>query len=273
MTVSTLKTGNLACNLIVNGDDLMKTAEINALVPKKAEVSVYEYAQLSAKAKERAYSRWAESDNYGWHGENQDVIEAIARNAGVKIKHWEYDTYNHSYKLASANDDTYFNYYREYGYREDYDDIKGLRAVKLAMRLYYRLTDASYAYVQEQGKREWYHGFKPVSWNRTTEEAKPLKWRRSKLGGRETCFTGYIASDVFSTALWDSIKACGTCKYTSLEDHITEAFDKLFKFFEEDYEASTSEEYFTAEVAPQYYYLEDGSVFDHVENVKTIEEG
>lgn len=250
----------------------MKQAEAVVFVPKKVLVDVYEYDQLSDRAKQRAYDDWSERDHYGWHDENRKVLDHIKETAGVAVHDWEYSTYTHHYHLDAADSVTYYNYSRDYDNHQDYSDITGLRAVKLAMELYYLLTETTVAYVQKQGKRTWYRDFAPRDWKGSLENSPLLKWRRSRLAGRDTCFTGYIASDVFSTALWDSIKKGAASDSLSLKDYIEDAFDELFKHFEEDFEASTSQEYFAAEEAQEYYYLEDGQEHDRIEDTETTGE-
>lgn len=250
----------------------MKQAEAIAFVPKKVMVNVYEYDQLSDSAKQTAYENWSGRDHYGWYDENRKVLDFIKETVGVEVYDWSYSTYDHHYRLEEASSTTYYNYNRDYDNHQDYGEITGLRAAKLAMDMYYRLTAQTVAYVQKQGLRHWHSNFRPVDWNGSLETSPALKWRRSRLERTETCFTGYIASDVFSTALWESIRKGAASESLSLKDYIEDAFDELFKHFEEDFEASTSQEYFAAEEAQEYYYLEDGQEHDLISDTETTGE-
>ena len=235
--------------------------------PKKVTVEVFEYSQLSETAKERAYSDWSQHDNYGWYGENRKVIQAL-EDEGVKLRDWNYSTHDHYYKLREANSDTYYNRnINRYEDMREYGEVSGLRATKLAMTLYYRLTSTDRCYVQQQGKRLWYRGFKPAQWVNGKPTAEVLKWRRSKLEESNPCFTGYIASDVFASALWKAIRQAGIAKHNTLLDILTEALDELFEYFEEDLDSSTSEDYFKEEVAPEYYYYSNGQTYSRIEDL------
>lgn len=233
-------------------------------------VSIYPYTLLSEGAKERAYQNWSGRENYPWHEENRKVITAL-EDEGVLLDDWHYSDHDHYYKLREANESTYYNRnINRYDEMREYSEVTGLRATKIAMTLYYRLTSTDRAYVQKQGKRLWYRGFKPAQWVAGKPTTETLKWRRSKLEESNPCFTGYIASDVFAGALWDSIRARGVCKHNTLEDFITDALDELFKYFEEDLDGSTSQEYFAEHVAPDYYYYEDGREYDDRESVESM---
>ena len=224
-------------------------------------VNVFDYNDLTDKAKEAAYYAWVDREPYGWHDENRKVLAHINETVGVAVHDWSYSTNDYHYHLADADGSTFYNYNRECDYYQGYAEVTGLKATKLAMDMYYRLTSTSRVYVQHQGKRLWYSGFKPAQWVKGKPTKEVLKWKRSKLEESNTCFTGYIASDVFATALWDSIRGAGVDKHNTLEQFITDAFDELFRNFEDDFAASTSQKYFSEYVAPEYYYLANGQEF------------
>ena len=68
---------------------------------KKVEITLYEYDELSDKAKERARLDYAEHFDYGWDADVRKTIEAYEREFGVKVRTWRYGPYDHSFDMRT----------------------------------------------------------------------------------------------------------------------------------------------------------------------------
>lgn len=223
---------------------------------KEVTVKVFEYQELSPEAKQAVYNRWLEHADYGWTDENIKVLNTIAEDTNVHVSNWEYGNGSYHYHLQDPTELTFFNYSRdEYDHMVyDYEDIKGLKAAKIAMDMVYKLTAKRKIF---RGRTHPQIGAGSTWWEYRPKDGQ--KFKTSRLEYAERCFTGFYASQTFADALWDSVRSRGACKFVSLKDHLEAAFSALFHDFDDDYDASFTQEYFEESSATEdQFYTEDG---------------
>ena len=68
---------------------------------KTIEVKVYQFGELSEKAKERAKQKHAELFGYAWQDEAIASLKALAEAFGAKLKNYEVDFFNTSHSGAT----------------------------------------------------------------------------------------------------------------------------------------------------------------------------
>ena len=67
------------------------------------EFKVYAYDELSEKAKEFAYDRWYESQEFGWSREYRDTMRKFCDTFGIKLRDWSVDTFSYNFSMQSIN--------------------------------------------------------------------------------------------------------------------------------------------------------------------------
>ena len=55
---------------------------------------LFQLAELSAVARETAYSEWLHTFEYGWNSENRNTLDAFESVFNIKVNDWSYDTCN-----------------------------------------------------------------------------------------------------------------------------------------------------------------------------------
>ena len=226
---------------------------------KNITLQVYAFNDLSEEAKQNAYEEWrsgAANMSYGWSGENRDVLDFIAKETGINVRDWQYDTCSYHYSLDAAELERLTHPEAIYECNSDMDELYGIRAAKVALKIYYQLTEQRIVYGFEKGDK------KKISITWLRYGSRFTKKRLSAFKAVEQCFTGYCASDTFSRTLWNSIAKNGHNDNYSFKDHLEAAFDKLFHEFSEDMAYSESYDYFADSEAHNYDYLADGSIFE-----------
>ncbi len=214
------------------------------------EIAVYNYDELTDGAKDTAFEQWegkVANFGYSWDDEVANIIKHIESKTPIKCEGLSYDTQSFDYRLGVSG---------YHGKDDDKYHVTGLRAAKIALAMYYDITHENQFFCRSENK------WRGVSFEYHSEKYLnlPVKKRRSAFFKNHECFTGYCDSEVFSLALWDSIRVNTKHDYTVL-DHFEVAFDKMFKSVVSDYEALQSREYFEDIEADQYEYTEDGELY------------
>ena len=62
---------------------------------------LFQLAELSAVARETAYSEWLHTFEYGWNSENRNTLDAFESVFNIKVNDWSYDTCRYSYRFTS----------------------------------------------------------------------------------------------------------------------------------------------------------------------------
>lgn len=221
---------------------------------------VYGYDELSAEAKEAAFNEWqsnASQHYYAWGPENEDILKAIYAATGVSLSDWQYDDYNYHYSLNDIEKITHPEGY--YAFDGNMDELCGVRAAKVALALYYQLTEQRtiYGFYSSNDRKA-----------KSTSNYSSIfrKTRRSAFMTVNPCFTGYCLSNTFADALWESIAKNGHSDAYGVTDHLKAAFDKLFQAFVDDRAHEQTLEYFTNGPAYEVEYLESGEIYQYCDN-------
>lgn len=87
---------------------------------KQFSIDLYEYNELSEKAKETAYLEWLANNEYFFAVDNENVLKAFCDTFNISVIDWEYTECNNSYTFSFDNEKSYdlkgeklFNYLRE----------------------------------------------------------------------------------------------------------------------------------------------------------------
>ena len=217
-------------------------------------IKVFGFDELSQEAQTKAHEIWVENSSqhdYGWSSENEAVLDAIAAATGVKVSDWMYNTCDYRYSIDNIEQITHPDGY--YANDGNMDELVGLRAAKVALALYYQLTEQRIVYGFEKDTNETVKSTLNYC-------SRLVKMRHSKFMKVDECFTGYCFSEVFTSALWASIAENGNCGFYSVRDHLQAAFNKLFQGFTEDMAYQETTEYFTDGPAYEVEYFKDGGV-------------
>lgn len=216
--------------------------------------TVFGYDELSEDAKESAYDNWHTNvmqHSYAWGSENAAILDAIKEATGVEVNDWRYDTCNYRYSLCDIEPITHPEGY--HAFDSNMDELVGVRAAKVALAIYYQLTEQRIVYGFNA------HTNKKVK--STTQYMSHIgKMRRSSFMEVDRCFTGYCFSETFSSELWNSIAKNGHSDAYSVGDHLKAAFDKLFQDFVDDAAHAETREHFEDCDAYEVEYFEDGEV-------------
>lgn len=65
---------------------------------------VYTIDELSEKAREKAYYKWLEFNDYAWSSDNEKTLKEFANTFDITIANWEYDTCRHHVRFSVNND-------------------------------------------------------------------------------------------------------------------------------------------------------------------------
>jgi hypothetical protein len=73
------------------------------------EINVYEYSELSDKAKAHAFDLWSEGQEFCWSSEYRDTLKEFEKYFDVKVDDWNVDTCNYNYRFL-INEEPEFKY-------------------------------------------------------------------------------------------------------------------------------------------------------------------
>ncbi|RYC69593.1 hypothetical protein [Spirosoma sordidisoli] len=206
------------------------------------EVSVFTVNELSEEAREQAHMDYIkDGDNYGWHSENKESLEAFAKLFPIKIKHWEYD---------ENGGEVRYGFHDEW--HHDVDDVAHLSGPRLAAWLWNNLRGDIY-------KGRWYS----KSFNRKTNTLTPgvgRVERRSRItletGG---VLTGYCIDDSLLEPIYAYMKKPDPS--VTLEDLLDTCFEEWAKDCAADLEhANSMEAFIEACEANNYEFEADGTM-------------
>lgn len=257
-------------------------------------VKVFQFNELSQEAQERAYNDWRENqNNFGYECSELRPFLDLIEQAGVTVKNWYYGLYEHGFDIENETINTDYDYV-------SMNEITGMRAAKMALDLYYRLTTTKPAW--EVGENQ-----KPrktdLRWVKYTDCAKiyavnydrkqeyirdkngnihAIKYINTskRLGGtsiyyelynsnsmktKDTCFDGTWLGCEFTDALWNSVKENTSDSFT-FYDHVSVAVGAIFKALEKECEYQQSMACFVENYANENEYLENGDIFDIAEH-------
>ena len=229
----------------------LEVTSIKGYIVREVTLPVFCFEELSEAAQAVAYKSWLEGENdcdYNWQSEFSSLLKAIKDETGVQLSNYDYSPDTNSFEL-----DTNFG-----DFELDDTDICGIRAGKIALKMYHQLVDkhqlyAKYSTLILDGKEFGYLNEEYVSLANT--------YRRSAFIKVSEAFTGIYSSATFALTLYGSIRKNYTNDEYTVADHLDTAFSAIFDEAMREWEYQTSREYFEENRVEDFEYLEDGSVF------------
>ena len=237
-------------------------------------VKVYEYNELSDKAKEKAYETWRDAQYNGWGypfwDEFKTSMENFAKTFNLKIKDYEISDCHPSFIDFDVEIEKYWEY------NEDVEDLSGVRLYKYIYNL------LKNKWVDPDSKFHVYRNGKHIKFIDSDSQKvyeKNGKIRYSNIFREyneeeyySLPFTGSFADDYYKVII-DFMKHPNTkTTYRSLMER---AFKKLIKYYLDDEEYFYSEDNFVETDAQEKLYYEDGSEYGEyssdVEQYKILE--
>ena len=67
------------------------------------EFKVYNYNELDEKAKEFAFDRWYECQEFSWSVEYRDTMNKFCDTFGIKLRNWNVDAFGYNFSIQSIN--------------------------------------------------------------------------------------------------------------------------------------------------------------------------
>lgn len=229
-------------------------------------VKVYEYNELSDKAKEKAYEVWRDKQYNGWGypfwDEFKTSMEKFAKFFNLKITDYDISDCHPSYIDFEVQVGQYWDY------NENVEWLKGIRLYKYLYNLMIN------EWVEPDSKFYKYKNGKHIKFidNGCSQKVyeKNGKVRYSNIfpeDGREEYyslpFTGSFADDYYQVII-DFMKHPDT--KTTYRGLMERAFNKLIKYYLKDEEYFYSEENFKETDATETVYYEDGSEYGDYSN-------
>ena len=162
---------------------------------------IFPLAELSATARETAYTEWLRTFEYSWSGDNRNTLDAFESIFNIKVTDWGYDTCRYSYRFTSH-------------YSGEEEELNGIRLLKYLVNNY------------------WHILFKPRTYYL---KGNFKKQRKSRVFTESSCvLTGYCADEDILKPIYDFLKSPDTD--TTLYDLMDKCLDHFFKSCRDDME-------------------------------------
>ena len=190
--------------------------------------AIFPLAELSATARETAYTEWLRTFEYSWSGDNRNTLDAFESIFNIKVTDWGYDTCRYSYRFTSH-------------YSGEEEELNGIRLLKYLVNNY------------------WHILFKPRTYYL---KGNFKKQRKSRVFKESSCvLTGYCADEDILKPIYDFLKSPDTD--TTLYDLMDKCLDNFFKSCRDDMEYQCSEESFEESCeANEYEFFENGEMYN-----------
>ena len=227
------------------------------IIPQEP-AKVYNYNELSDKAKEVAYQEWYDRQcniGYVWGDEFVSAINEFAKLFNLKIKDYSLSAYSYSYIDFEIKDNYYCNV-------EDIENLSGIRLYKYIYNILVNewVKPDSKFYVNKNGKH-----IKYINDCSQKVYEKNGKVRYSNIfpeDGRELYYscplTGSFADDFYYSVIVDFMKHPYDITFKEL---LEDAFKALVKDYQADEENFFSREYFEETDATDTIYYETGKEY------------
>jgi NADPH:quinone reductase-like Zn-dependent oxidoreductase len=193
---------------------------------KTKTINIYEYAELSEEAKQKAYNKWSQGVDYGFELENRKTLNKFADIFNIRISEFQYDCHN-----------KYIKYEINLGF--DVLEMKGVRLSK---------------YIWNNYKNNLFVG---KSYYKTSVSGKH-KRRKSKIILDDCCvLSGYFMDNEILEPIYNFLKSYD--KEIDFETLLDNCLDSWLNACTNDYEYNFSEENFIENYASEKEYLIDGT--------------
>lgn len=223
---------------------------------RTVEVTLYQLSELSEKAQERAYNKWLQhGDNYGWHDENRESLEAFAKLFPINVSNWSYGDRDYGVSFS-------FTDYHHY----DIDAVAALSGVRLATWLWNNLNEDIYTpkYYKSFVRHENYPHHRNLSRSVTKagDNAGKIrltyKSRLFRVGG-QAALTGVMSDEYLLDPIYKFIARPDAS--VDMEDLLTDCFGEWVKYCNQDVEYAHSMEAFKESAeANEYEFDENGEM-------------
>lgn len=212
---------------------------------KEITIQTFEITELSEKAQEKAYYRWLEGHEYFWGDENRKSLEEFAKIFPAKIRNWSY---------GDRGAGVYWDF-------TESDEIEQLSGWRLATYLWnnYRSTIYKPKYLKSFSKdaRMKYHPMIKQEFNKR-RNGEEYWWITIQSNWRVDTYncplTGYYIDNSLLDEIWKFMDKPDNRTFKELLD---DCFDQWVKDCEEDYEYSTSMEFFIEECSSQDWSFDE----------------
>lgn len=202
------------------------------------EYKVFTIDELSEKAKDKAYSKWYEENEYPMADDNIHTLESFCKIFNIQAKEWEYG----------------YRKYLRWGFKEDYDEHIDIARYKLTgVRLLKWIINNHY---NDLFKPKYYSKWKSVA----NGNSQLISMKSKIIKNNDCVFTGYGMDYDIMQPILNFLKKPD--EYTTLENLMNRCLDAWLNACHRDYE-----DYFTMETfieesqANEWEYLEDGRMF------------
>lgn len=192
----------------------------------------FRFNELTEEVQEKLYYKWLEFDPYSWGTDNEKTLEEFTNIFPVTVTNWEYGYHKHINFYMNCDDEI--------------EELTGIRLLKYVHNNYY---DYLYKGKFYSTKGEYING------------QYSYKKRYSKVIKDNCCvLTGYCIDDDILKPIYDFLKKPN--KYTTFKELIEECLNSWVNACHNDYEHSTSFEYFKEDQTEidDNYYTENGDV-------------
>lgn len=212
---------------------------------KEITIQAFEITELSEKAQEKAYNRWLEHHEYFWGDENRKSLEEFAKIFPVKIRDWSYG-------------DRGAGVYWDFTERDEIEEMSGWR---LATYLWNNYRDTIYQpkYLKSFAKdaRMKYHPMLKQKFEKR-HNGEEYWWITIQSNWRIETYncplTGYCIDNSLLDEIW---KFMDKPDNRTFEELLDDCFDMWVKDCEQDYEYSTSMEFFIEECGSQDWSFDE----------------
>jgi hypothetical protein len=202
-------------------------------MPMTKTITVYTLHELSAAARDRAYTRWLETYLYGWAADDAATLEAFCSVFPVKVTHWEYDAFSYDIRCRL---------------KEDYlhENVPGLSGWRLATYIWNNYGNALF-----RGKY--------YARDRRENGRYVCVHRRSKVILEASCvLTGYCRDEDILEPVYRFLQRPDSTTFAELMRRCCEAWGQACMVA---YEADTSKDTFVEMCdANGWLFTEDGSL-------------
>lgn len=190
------------------------------------EYEVFQFHELSDKAKDNAYSEWMQHFEYVWSTENRATMNRFEEVFNITVTNWNYDSCTYNYRFTSH-------------YSEEEEELNGTRLLKYLVNHYWEILFPAKTY--------WAKGYK--------------KTRKSKIFVQDDCvLTGYCADYDILQPIYNFMKAPDS---TTLHKLMDRCLNRFFKCCRDDMEYQISEQAFKDDcIENGYEFLLDGKMFN-----------
>jgi len=203
---------------------------------KTVQVTLFNVNELDESAKELAYQKFCNSEEYFWTEENKDTLYKFEEIFPIKIKNWEYGFCN-----------SYINFKFDAYYNEDeIKELSGVRLLKYIINNYY----------------DFLYSAKTFTKSSIYLVGKDQKQRKSKIIYQENnCqLTGYYMDSVILQPIYDFLKKPN--KYVTFEDLMNNCLQSWLSACCKDYKHAYSEEAFIEDCEiNERLYFESGELY------------